>query len=254
MPQTAGRLMTRLLVSVRSVGEARDALAGGADLIDLKEPRHGSLGAVDAKTAAAVARAVGDRAPLSVAAGELKDLDRSPCEACLPASAVPEKFAYAKLGLAGCVAISDWRRRWSRWRESLPAGVAPVAVVYADWRDAAAPPPDDVLDFAAAVSSRAVLVDTHGKLQGDLLQCFPLPELGEFVARIRRHRLLSVLAGSLTYEALPQVLRLQPDFIAVRGAVCRGGRGGIVDKELVRKWADRLLSGAGSNSDAAPFA
>lgn len=33
--------MTRLLVSVRSAEEARDALAGGADLIDLKEPTQG---------------------------------------------------------------------------------------------------------------------------------------------------------------------------------------------------------------------
>ena len=40
--------MTKLLVSVRSVAEARIALAGGVDLIDVKEPRRGSLGAADA--------------------------------------------------------------------------------------------------------------------------------------------------------------------------------------------------------------
>ena len=36
--------MTGLLVSVRDAAEAEAALRGGATLIDVKEPRHGSLG------------------------------------------------------------------------------------------------------------------------------------------------------------------------------------------------------------------
>ena len=36
--------MAQLLVSVRSADEARTALAGGASIIDVKEPDHGSLG------------------------------------------------------------------------------------------------------------------------------------------------------------------------------------------------------------------
>ena len=35
---------TRLLVSVRSAAEAEEALAGGAALIDVKEPANGPLG------------------------------------------------------------------------------------------------------------------------------------------------------------------------------------------------------------------
>ena len=35
---------TRLLVSVRSADEAEAAIAGGADVIDVKEPSHGPLG------------------------------------------------------------------------------------------------------------------------------------------------------------------------------------------------------------------
>ena len=36
-----------LLVSVRSADEAIAALAGGADVIDVKEPNRGALGAAD---------------------------------------------------------------------------------------------------------------------------------------------------------------------------------------------------------------
>ena len=39
--------MTKLLVSVRCAEEATAALAGGADIIDVKEPRRGSLGRAD---------------------------------------------------------------------------------------------------------------------------------------------------------------------------------------------------------------
>ena len=34
---------TRLLISVRSEQEIDDAIAGGADIVDLKEPRNGAL-------------------------------------------------------------------------------------------------------------------------------------------------------------------------------------------------------------------
>ncbi|MFM7835691.1 MAG: (5-formylfuran-3-yl)methyl phosphate synthase, partial [Planctomycetaceae bacterium] len=37
-------MTVRLLVSVRSADEAVVAATGGADIIDIKEPRHGSLG------------------------------------------------------------------------------------------------------------------------------------------------------------------------------------------------------------------
>ena len=43
-----------LLASVRSAGEAQVAVAGGADLIDAKEPARGALGAVDADVVSAI--------------------------------------------------------------------------------------------------------------------------------------------------------------------------------------------------------
>ena len=47
-----------LLVSVRNVTEALTALEAGADVIDVKEPTRGSLGAADSATLAAIAQAV----------------------------------------------------------------------------------------------------------------------------------------------------------------------------------------------------
>ena len=62
--------MTRLLVSVRSAAEAEAALAGGAALIDVKEPDRGALGRADDAVIADVVRAVAGRAPVSAAASQ----------------------------------------------------------------------------------------------------------------------------------------------------------------------------------------
>ena len=60
--------MTRLLVSVRNAAEAETALAGGATVIDVKEPSRGSLGRVDDATLAEVMRR-GGRRPISAGVG-----------------------------------------------------------------------------------------------------------------------------------------------------------------------------------------
>ena len=50
--------MTGLLVSVRDAKEAQQAVSGGADVIDVKEPAHGALGAADPTVWSQVRRAI----------------------------------------------------------------------------------------------------------------------------------------------------------------------------------------------------
>ena len=70
-----------LLVSVRDPAEARDALAGGAAIIDVKEPFAGPLGAASTETIGAIAAVVGRKAPWTLACGELIEGGRTaePC-------------------------------------------------------------------------------------------------------------------------------------------------------------------------------
>src|SRR5581483_9289165 len=142
-----------LLVSVRSAAEAEAALAGGAALIDVKEPRRGSLGRADDGTIAAVVRAVGGRRPVSAALGELAERRAVPI---LP-------LAFAKWGLAGKREHADWPGELRRAAGLLPPGCRPVAVAYADWRRAGAPAPTEVCAFAGAHHWGAFLIDTWRK-------------------------------------------------------------------------------------------
>src|SRR5437899_1595244 len=63
----------RLLVSVTCAAEASAALAGGADLIDAKDPRAGALGAVSAEVLREIYAAVAGQRPVTAALGDAGD-------------------------------------------------------------------------------------------------------------------------------------------------------------------------------------
>src|SRR5829696_3206132 len=63
--------MALFLASVTGPNEAEIALAHGADIIDLKDPGKGALGAVDPATVRASAAAVAGRRPVSAVTGDL---------------------------------------------------------------------------------------------------------------------------------------------------------------------------------------
>jgi uncharacterized protein (UPF0264 family) len=224
--------MTGLLVSVRSAAEAEVALAAGADLIDVKEPSRGSLGAADAKVWREVSRTVAGRTPVSVALGELEEIDGHAATAQASSGA---QVQFAKCGLAVAALTGDWVTRWRKAMRHLPNNVQPVAVAYADWRVAQAPPPQEVLAAAACLRSPYLLVDTFNKSGGNLLVHLSLEELRDLSARAADERIRLVLAGSLDAQAIAALLPLAPAYVAVRGAACGGDRTQAIDASRVKR-------------------
>jgi (5-formylfuran-3-yl)methyl phosphate synthase len=209
-----------LLVSVRDRVEAQVALAAGASWIDVKEPAAGPLGAASPEVIAEVLQTVGCATPASAALGELVDWDANGFEIPRPVSGP----LVVKLGLAGCGSIRNWRGQWRAAAERLPDFARLVAVIYADWRAADAPPPEEIFAAAGEVGCRAVLVDTFQKNGRGLLDHWSAATIAELCEKVRRCGRLMVLAGSLSIKTAPIAARLGPDYIAVRGAVCTAGR------------------------------
>jgi uncharacterized protein (UPF0264 family) len=221
--------MTKLLVSVRDAAEAQVALDAGVDLIDIKEPRHGALGAATPTTIENIAGSVARRAPLSIALGELADWTPS----ALPGPAALASIRFAKLGLAGMAADPAWESRWQAAWSSLPVTIGRVAVVYADWRSAQSPSPNEILTAAKFHSCAAVLVDTFDKSAGSLIDHWSLDEIANFIDHVRQARMICVVAGSLTRHTVASIAALEPDYVAVRGAACTGGRDGPVSAACI---------------------
>ena len=262
-----------LLVSVRNADEAAAALDGGAAIIDVKEPRHGSLGAAEPEAIAAVARVVGDRRPWTMACGELGgelagdrsgDLgrdqggergERGGRPSVRPddtlesvAAAIRGRLdrvlgllgnsglppAAVKIGLAGA-AGTDWRGRLLTLFESLPAGSDRVAVAYADWRQAGAPNPEAVIAAAEGLGCSVLLIDTFDKAAAGLFHCCPAGMPAAWVKAARAAGLQVAVAGRLAAAEIPAAWALRPDVVALRSAVCFNGRDGSVQAGLVRR-------------------
>jgi uncharacterized protein (UPF0264 family) len=235
-PNHEGRSKPGLLVSVRSAAEAEVALAGGADLVDVKEPRRGPLGPADPETWAAIQATVAGRRPTSVALGELLS-DDTPALARQCAG-----YQFAKIGLAGCHERAGWVALWHRAVQSLPPGTDVVPVAYADWRAAKAPSPRVAAALAQWSPARLVLIDTFDKSRGNLLDHLALEYLQELTAEVRETGVELALAGSLTGVAIALLRELAPRYFGVRGAACRGGRDGPIELACVKSLS-RLLHG-----------
>lgn len=241
-----------LLVSVRNEAEALTALSAGAEVIDVKEPNHGSLGAADSATIAAVVRSIDGRAIVTAAMGELIDVvGPGPLSKLAP---VPTGVALFKLGLADCARRPNWRAEWrdaiSLLRGNGSNSPLPVAVVYADWQAASAPRPDEILDTAVQLHCPALLVDTWSKTNGDLFTHWPATELEAYIDRVRSKGIAVVLAGALAGDSFERAVQLRPDLVAVRGAACVQGRSGAVSAEKVRNLKKSIAAAVALSASA----
>lgn len=233
-----------LLVSVRSVAEARAAVLGGAAIVDVKEPLTGPLGRAEPAVAAEIAAAIGDQTTWTLACGEWRegvDVIKKHLDtlSCLLSRRVPPPAAI-KAGLAG-LANQPWRHLLT---EFAAAPWATVAVAYADWDRAESPDPGEVIDAAAAGGCSAVLVDTFDKSGPGLLGARSAASIADWVRRAHAAGLQIALAGRIAAGEVSAVRDLGPDIVGLRSAACAGGRLGTVDEKLVRQ-ADRLLRHGG---------
>lgn len=211
--------MTRLLVSVRSADESRAALAGGADIVDVKEPAAGALGRAPEATLRAIVDTVAGARPVSATIGDMP-LMPEPVAAAVRATAATgvdivkigffEGDTVATLTALTCIAEADLR--WA-------------AVFFADRS-----PDPDLVDRCAAAGAYAVMFDTADKAAGSLLRHRSLASLAAFIERGRAHRLFVGLAGALQALDVPRLLPLRPDFLGFRSAVTAGRRDGPLDR------------------------
>jgi (5-formylfuran-3-yl)methyl phosphate synthase len=214
----------RLLVSVVSAVEARRAQAGGADIIDVKDPREGALGAPSPHVVSEVVRAVGGAAPVSVALGDLPDV---------PQAAALAGVAYVKVGLRGAAGLDRAVAMMTAVADAVGPHTAVIAATYADAHtlDPPALAPARLPELVERTGIAGALVDTFVKDGRGLYAWLSEAELAGLVARTRSAGGTFGVAGQLR---LGDLCRVDADVVGVRSAVCRGAdRLGELDTALV---------------------
>lgn len=232
----------QLLVSVVDADEVASAVAGRADIIDVKNPREGSLGASFPHVIRRVRGLVPADLPVSVAIGDAPNL---PGMAALSAAGAAScGVQYIKVGLMGPREAGDALLLLAAVcraaREQDPA-VRIVATAYADARRVGCLPPLELPAVAEKAGADGCMLDTAVKDGGTLLTELGLETLTDFVIQCRTAGLLCALAGSLREKDMPILCELGPDIVGFRGAVCRGDRmNGRVDRDAVQRIKHRI--------------
>ncbi|MEO1617112.1 MAG: (5-formylfuran-3-yl)methyl phosphate synthase [Planctomycetota bacterium] len=233
------------LVSVRDTDEAARALRFGVDIVDLKEPGEGSLGAVKLHIMEEVARRFSQSTPLaaspaprlSVAMGEIEN-------AAEVASQVPLGFHFAKAGPAHCQSPARLVELWQDLRQRLPEPTELVAVAYADHETAQSLPVSEIIRSAAKAGIRRLLLDTFAKSAGSSVHQLGLEKLKDIGRSASEHRLWWSLAGSIRLPEIAPLLRDwpksdgRPDCLAIRGDACQGTRTGTLCEERLERWRE----------------
>jgi uncharacterized protein (UPF0264 family) len=214
----------RLLVSVTDAREARVAVEGGVDIVDVKNPAEGALGAPAPGVIERVREVVPPDRPVSAAIG---DLPNQPGTAALAAlGAARSGAAYVKVGLWGASTTDEAVAVLRAARGAVNGGAAVIAAAYADAeRVPAGPlPPGAVVEAARRAGVEGCLLDTAVKDGRGLLDWLSPDELTSLVADAHDAGLLIALAGALRAEDLAVVRATGADIVGVRSAACGDGR------------------------------
>lgn len=215
--------MNGFLASVRTLAEARTVYSAGADIIDLKEPAAGALGALDTGIVRQIAAEFNGQCLLSATIGD------QPLQAGPIADGI-EQFAhlgvdFIKVGWFGSKLDSRVLASIGQAARS----VRIVIVVFAElgWQQ------DWLVEFKNA-GVHGVMLDTAEKSNGGLLDKTPLQGLQAFVRQAQQQQLLCGLAGALNITDIPRLLPLGADYLGFRTALCRQGqRSAEVDSQAV---------------------
>jgi (5-formylfuran-3-yl)methyl phosphate synthase len=214
----------RLLVSVTDAHEARVAVEGGVDIVDVKNPAEGSLGAPGPGVIERVRDVVPPERPVSAAIGDLPNLPGTAALAAL--GAARSGAEYVKVGLSGTSTTEAAVAVLRAVRAAVDGRAAVIAAAYADAErvPGGSLPPGAVVEAARRARVGGCLLDTAVKDGRGLFQWLTPGALEALVAEGHAAGLEMALAGALRAEDLSLVRATGADVAAVRAAACRGGR------------------------------
>ncbi|MDD1751796.1 MAG: (5-formylfuran-3-yl)methyl phosphate synthase [Methanotrichaceae archaeon] len=226
----------RLLVSPMNIEEARAALLGGADILDVKNPKEGSLGANFPWAIREVADLSRGRVPVSATIG---DLDYKPGTSSLAALGAAVSGAdYIKAGLLAIKTTHQAEEMLEaivKAVKDLDSNKKVVAAAYSDYQRVGSISPLILPEVAKRTGAEVVMVDTAIKDGRSTFEFMDHIKLMDFISSAHSCELEVAIAGAIGFQHLEILERLQPDIIGVRGIVCGGDRLSSIKAGLVRK-------------------
>lgn len=198
-----------MLASVTSVEEALMALDVGVDMIDLKNPAAGALGALSHSIVGEIVKAVDERAAVSATIGDL------PMQASLLVEATTAMLDtgvdIVKIGFFG----QSLHAECLDALKHLATHNKLIAVIFAEQKLNL-----NLLPLIAKAGFYGVMIDTSIKNSGHLLSHLNIDQLAGFVGSASRLGLETGLAGSIQATHINTLAAIKPSYLGFRGALC----------------------------------
>lgn len=227
----------KVLISIRSLEELQPALEGKADIIDLKNPNEGSLGAA----VPSFIKKVKKLALNNLVSAAIGDMPNLPGTAALAALGAATSGAdYVKVGLFGVTNEEEGIKLMTEVVNAVKEYNSDVLVVgagYADSRSFDGVDPLKIPNIMKSAGAEIAMLDTAIKDGRRLFDFLNLKELKHFIDSAHNLNLLAALAGSLRTEDLSIIKQLGADIVGFRGAVCSNNdrKKGVVTTARVAK-------------------
>lgn len=207
--------MTQLLISVKNVEETAIALAGGADIIDLKNPDEGALGALSIAEIQAILTFIDGRKEVSATIGDV------PMQADLIVRKVAQlqklPLNFIKIGFfatGNYQVCLDAIQKLESQSTSIK-NQQMIAVLFAELDY-----PDDLLEKIKQAGFSGVMLDTMHKNGKTYQDYYPTPVLSDLLKQVTANQLFFGIAGSLQLSHVKSAKKLMPYFMGFRGGVC----------------------------------
>jgi len=196
------------------------ALQCGADIIDLKDPAQGALGALPLEVITEVVTFIHAQEPSArrLTSATVGDLPMQPAllrEQVLALSQT--KVDIIKIGFFSDpnVGSTDYQPCIDALMPIARAGNKLVVVLFAEYEY-----PSTVIPAIRDAGFYGVMLDTAEKNGNTFLDHFSADEMKAFAENVQAQGLLFGLAGSLHLEHVAAASETAPDYIGFRGGVC----------------------------------
>ena len=221
---------TNLLISLRKLDELSEEIIKEVDILDLKDPLNGSIGSWDLQDIKTAVSRFKNKIEISATLGDilinkefiikLKQFDEL-------------SLNYIKFGLLSVELNNLFDKikflKESKYKTKL------VCVVFVDLFDHLKLVYER-LDLFDACGIKYIMLDTYKKNNGDLLNFCNISNLNKFITKCKNLDIKIGLAGSLKENQIPELMKLEPDILGFRSAICKfNKRMSEVDLKKIKK-------------------
>ncbi|MFH1507385.1 MAG: (5-formylfuran-3-yl)methyl phosphate synthase [Candidatus Omnitrophota bacterium] len=232
----------KALITVKNIQEAGVVLKSGCDILDIKNPAEGSLGASYPWVVKEIMGIVPEDVQTSIAIGDVPNLPGTISFAVW--GALVFKPDYIKIGLKGTTTQKEavkFMKHIVRTAKLSKLNTRIVPVCYADYIRTQTVNPFYIAEISVEAGAKVAMIDTMIKDGKTLLDFMSVVDLRKIVSMCHKRKIEAAFAGSLTLKHIEIIRDTGADIFGVRGAVCvKGDRESKLSGELTKKFYEKF--------------